>query len=121
MDVRDFYESIGGDYVSVLGRLMNDRIITKFVLKFPADPTVGELKAAMDAEDWETAFRAAHTLKGVAMNLSFAKLTASAVVLTDALRPQNADQRDAAKLHEYFNAVQADYDAVLTAIARFGA
>ena len=42
----------------------------KFLFRFPDDPTFGRLRAAMAAEDWEEAFLQAHTLKGVAGNLS---------------------------------------------------
>ena len=41
---------------------------------------------AVAIKDWESAFRAAHTLKGVAQNLDFGDLGRSAAALTEALR-----------------------------------
>ena len=40
----------------------------------------------IDQADWETAFRAVHTLKGVAQNLGFDRLYAVSVPLTEAMR-----------------------------------
>lgn len=49
-------------------------IYEKFLKRYGDDPTFGELEAAMQREDYETAFRSAHTLKGVAGNLSIKPL-----------------------------------------------
>ena len=46
----------------------SEALVRKFVLKYPNDPSFGQLKDALAAQDWETAFRASHTLKGVAQN-----------------------------------------------------
>lgn len=34
MDIKKFYEEIGGNYEEALSRLMNDSLIERFVLKF---------------------------------------------------------------------------------------
>ncbi len=69
-----YYEKIGENYESVKRRLCDDEMIKRFVLKFGKDGTFSELSAAMTARELSSAFRAAHTLKGVAANLGFAKL-----------------------------------------------
>ena len=61
-------------------------MICRFVKRFPSDPSFGQLKAAMAAGDVKEAFRAAHTLKGVSLNLGFDNLSPSAVALTEILR-----------------------------------
>ena len=40
----------------------------------------------MEQQDWEVAFRGAHTLKGVAQNLGFERLYQVSAVLTEAMR-----------------------------------
>ena len=45
-----------------------------------------QLRAALDAQDWELAFRASHTLKGVAQNLGMDRLYKAAAALCDAVR-----------------------------------
>ena len=55
-------------------RIPSEALVRKFVLKYPNDPSFGQLKDALAAQDWETAFRASHTLKGVAQNLGMEHL-----------------------------------------------
>ena len=85
MDLKEFYAQIGGSFDAVLSRLCSESFVRKFVLRYKTDPTFEQLKAAVAVKDWESAFRAAHTLKGVAQNLDFGDLGRSAAALTEAL------------------------------------
>ena len=118
MTEREFYDSIGGSYEDALARLMRDSLIRKFVLKFPADPSFAALAAAVREQRWDDAFTASHTLKGVALNLAFAKLSGAAVALTDALRPQNRAQLTPAQAERLLAEVEREYIAVLAAAAK---
>lgn len=89
MSLIEFYPMIGGNYKEVFGRIPSDAMIQKFVLKFLDDPTYQELHQAIALKDIQTAFRAAHTLKGIAYNLGFTALGDEASKLTELLR--NAD------------------------------
>ncbi len=80
---------IGGSFDAVLSRLCSESFVRKFVLRYKTDPTFEQLKAAVAVKDWESAFRAAHTLKGVAQNLDFGDLGRSAAALTEALRDRS--------------------------------
>ena len=86
MNLEEFYARIGGNYADTVRRLCNDALVTRFVMKYPANPSFDELCAALNASDWATAFRAIHTLKGVAQNLGFDRLYAVSFPLTEALR-----------------------------------
>ena len=86
MTLKEFYEQIDGSYEDTLHRLPSEALVHRFVLKYPADPSFAQLREAVAAADWESAFRAAHTLKGVAQNLDFGDLGRSAAALTEALR-----------------------------------
>ena len=94
MDLKEMYEEIGGNYTEAKSRLMNDALIEKFALKYETDDTFEELKQAVLENDIEKSFRAAHTLKGVAANLSFTELAKAASALTEQLRPLK-DRADA--------------------------
>ena len=48
-----------------------------------------DLEAGIDCGDPEAAVRAAHTLKGVALNLHLSPLAEKASTLTEILRPRN--------------------------------
>ena len=86
MTLQEFYARVGGDYNATLSRLPSEALVKKFILKYPGDPSFAQLKDALAAQDWELAFRASHTLKGVAQNLGMARLYKAAAALCDAVR-----------------------------------
>jgi HPt (histidine-containing phosphotransfer) domain-containing protein len=56
-------------------RVMNNgKLYAKQLTKFKADTNIDDLSAFAEAEDWEKAQAAAHTLKGIAANLSLTEL-----------------------------------------------
>ena len=64
----------------------------KFALMFKKDPSMSQLTQAMDTGDVETAFRAAHTLKGICANLGFKSLFEVSYDITEALRAGDMEQ-----------------------------
>ena len=76
MDLRDCYNSFGGDFDEVLGRLRREQTVQKFVYKFLDDKSFDLFQAAMGDRDYGEALRAVHTLKGICQNLSFDRLYA---------------------------------------------
>ncbi len=86
MNLEELYKSLHGDYAEAKARLMSDRLVEKFVLKFLSDPSMQQLRDAIASGEHDVAFRAVHTLKGVAANLSFTELWKAASALTEQLR-----------------------------------
>ena len=86
MTTKECYEKIGSNYDSVLSRFGNEALVKRFALKFLKDPSYADLKEALEARDAERAFRAAHTLKGVCLNLGFDRLYETSAALTEDLR-----------------------------------
>lgn len=86
MTLQEFYAQIGGNYADTVRRLCSESFVLRFVKKYPANPSFDELCEAVDRSDWESAFRAAHTLKGVAQNLGFDGLYRAAFALTEEMR-----------------------------------
>lgn len=114
MTLETFYNEIGSDYSAALMRMGNsEKMLGKFVKKFTADKSMGELNSSFDSGDYPTAFRMAHTLKGLCANLGLDKLQKSSAELTEALRNGVAD--NAAEL---LAQVRADYDMTITALAQ---
>ena len=113
MQIKEFYAELGGDYSGTLTRLMNERLMNKFIKKFPGDGSYAMLCDAIGAGDWETAFRGAHTLKGVCANLGFTKLQTASSELTEAMRGGKP-------LTDFalFEAVKAEYAVTLDAIGK---
>ena len=115
MTLKEFYEQIGGNYEDTLHRLPSEALVHRFVLKYPADPSFAQLRDAVAAADWETAFRAAHTLKGVAQNLGFDSLYRASTALTEHLRGGKplTDQ-------QLLDATAAEHERIMTAIEQLG-
>lgn len=78
--------SIGGDYGEAKARFQNDERIVRFLNMFPGDDSMQNLTNAMNTGDTTTAFRAVHTLKGVALNLGLGSLAHASSQMTEALR-----------------------------------
>lgn len=95
MNLEDFYRGRGEDYPVIIGRFMgNENLLKKFVKNFPDDPTYGRLCEAMEAKDWPQVEMSAHTLKGVAANLSFSKLFQASADLVSVIREQETEKAD---------------------------
>lgn len=116
MTIQECYAALGGDYEEVLGRLYSEALVKKFVGKFLADQSFSSLESTLKAENYEEAFRAAHTLKGVSQNLSFTKLYQSSHEITEALRTKNYDLA-----LQLFSTVEADYLQTAGAIQAYQA
>lgn len=88
MDIKELYEKIGGNYESALSRLIKESFVEKFALMYLKDTSFLDLSKAVSEGNIVKSFRAAHTLKGVAANLSFNELSEAASELTEQLRSQ---------------------------------
>ena len=86
MTVRECYEKMGADYDGLLSRLGSEALIKKFAVKFLDDASFQELKDALASGEAEKAFRAAHTLKGICLNLGFDNLYKVSFDITEKLR-----------------------------------
>lgn len=87
MDKKDCLKAAGVDYDGALSRFMgNEALLSRFLKKFLDDPNFLSLQSALDSGNAEAAFRAAHTLKGVAGNLSLSALYDQAVKISELLR-----------------------------------
>lgn len=117
MTLEQFYETIGGDYSEVIGRLMNEHIAKKFVCKFAHDPTYSQLEQAMHLRHSEEAFIAAHTLKGICLNLGFSELGKSVSELTELLRPKDDSIKTSTAIRLFQN-IQLDYKNLITMISQ---
>ena len=80
-------EAAGIDVDDALGRfLQNEALMMKFLGRFPADTSFPGCREAMARGDAAQAFEAAHTLKGVAGNLSLKRLYEALTPMVEELR-----------------------------------
>ena len=92
MTVKECYETLGGDYAGVVARFRGEALVKRFALRFLDDGSYNLLQESLANGDYETAFRAAHTIKGVCQNLGFTRLYGSSSALTEALRGGWSDE-----------------------------
>ena len=112
MNLTEFYPLVGGNYSEVKGRLLKDERIYKYVRMFVKDTSYSDFAPALAAEDYLTAFRCAHTLKGLCANLGLENLREAASDVCEALRPGVKPEGDISGLiavmdREYAAAVEA--------------
>lgn len=112
MTVQECYNAIGGDYPDALRRLGTDERIKKFLLMFIKDHNFSDLKTALAQDDYEAAFMAAHTIKGIALNLGLTTLAAVDSELTEILRHQSQLENLAA----LFKQVAANYELIYQSV-----
>ena len=116
MTLQECYAALDGDFAGVSGRLPSEKFIQKYVLKFLDDGSYELLLRSMEEENWEEAFRAAHTIKGVCQNLAFTHLAQSSSALTEALRSGMSPEAPG-----LLEKVKADYQRTVSAIQEFQA
>ncbi len=86
MTVKECYTQFGGNYEDTLRRLTNEALVSRFLLKFLDDKSYYALLDAITTQKAPEAFAAAHTLKGVTLNLGLTTLYEPTNTLTEALR-----------------------------------
>lgn len=106
--IQQAYEKMGGNYEDVLKRLMNEDLVRRFMGKFLDDASFETLKESLAAKDVEKAFMAAHTLKGVCLNLGFLGLYQPTSELTEVLRAGTFEGSE-----ELFAQVEKEYQNVV--------
>ena len=114
MTMQECYKAIGGNYEAVLGCLHSEALIQKFTLKFLEDQSYLQLKQALENKNYEEAFRAAHTIKGICQNLNFTRLLESSSEMSEALRHGWTPKADT-----LIGQLSADYQLTVDAIKQF--
>ena len=113
MNIYEIYALAGENATDVVKRFGSEAAVEKFALHFLDDPSYEDLALALSRGDTKAAFRAAHTLKGIAANLGFNNLYVAASLLTEKLRGnENADT------YTDFSDVRTEYSKVVAAIER---
>lgn len=109
-NLEEFFTSVGSSADDIINRFGgSDALVKRFLGKFPNDSSFSLLENSLQNSDTETAFRAAHTLKGVCANLGIQTLYENASEVTEYLR--GGDLENAKKA---FPALSNEYASVLS-------
>lgn len=115
MQVREFYKDLGEDFEEVFERIGNEQWIEKYLKKFATEAYHKKLDEAIAEQSWSEAFKMAHSIKGLAMNLGLSRLAKLSSELCEPMRA-GAPTIDIAPLHEV---VDAEYDRVTEAMSKY--
>lgn len=86
MTLREFYAKTNADYDAVIRRLINEALVLKYLNKFQKDGYFTQLQQSVYQQDYETAYRCVHTLKGLCLSLGFETMSKPVIALTEELR-----------------------------------
>ncbi len=112
--LEEFYRRVGADADEVVRRLgVGEELVVCFALRYREDDTFERLAAALDADDTEEAFRAAHTLKGSSGTLGFERLYREASDMTEMLRRGELE-----RAKDSLPVLEEEYDNVIEALER---
>jgi len=114
MTIQECYAKLNADYEGTLGRMCMEKLVKRFALAFLSDGTYASLEKALEEENYEVAFREAHTLKGVCLNLGFTKLHDVSDELTEALRGGKKPEDNT-----LFQKVQEEYCRTITLLKEY--
>lgn len=111
----DNFESIfrayGGDYPTTMARFMGkEDLYMKIFGMFFKDDNLKQLGASIQEGDLETAFVAAHTLKGVAGNLGLTPFYEAVCRMVEPVRKR--EERD--DYLDMYGEIEAEYGRVVT-------
>lgn len=112
MTLEECYEAMGGDYKGVMGRLLKEERIVRFLGKFKNDNMLEPLEVSMEKGAWEELFCAAHNLKGVCQNLGLTKLADSSSELCELVR----NGEPSVDVTPYVEQVREDYARTMEAL-----
>ncbi len=114
MENRSELKDVGINLETGLERFVgNESLFIDFLKKFPYDSSYNKMAAELNKKSCEEAYKAAHTLKGVAGNLSLDRLYKRMIPLVEALRKGKLEEANS-----LYGAVKESYDEIVEALNR---
>lgn len=106
--VREKLLMAGVDMEDAMERFLgNENLLLKFLKKFPDDSNYEYFKKSMAEKNYDEAFKAVHTLKGLCGNLSLNNLYETVSREVELLRSENTDEAE-----EFMPVVVREYEKV---------
>ena len=115
MTLQDCYSTLGGDYADVMHRFTDEARVARFLAMFLKDKSYALLGRSLRKKDYQAAFQAAHTMKGICINLSLTSLWNACDTLADNLCDGHPDQDTAG----FLDAVKKQYLQTTSVIRRY--
>ena len=95
-------------------RVMNNgKLYARLLTKFKTDTNLNDLLAFAEAQDWEKAQSAAHTIKGIAANLSLTELFNQSLDVETQIKGKSCKPESLEALKNCFAATVAKIEEVI--------
>ena len=92
-EFREIFEVYGANYNSTMARFMGkEAMYLKFLDMLFKDDNLEKLGTALEQQDYEAAFAAAHTLKGVVGNMGLTPLFNAVCAIVESLRKREVPE-----------------------------
>ena len=92
-EFREIFEVYGADYNSTMARFMGkEAMYLKFLDMLFKDDNLEKLGTALEQQDYEAAFAAAHTLKGVVGNMGLTPLFNAVCAIVESIRKREVPE-----------------------------
>ena len=99
-------------------RVMNNaKLYAKLLTKFKADTNLEDLSAFAEAEEWDKARISAHTLKGIAANLSLTELFNQSLDIEAQIKNKAVKTESLEKIRTCFAETMVQVDKVIAEYA----
>ena len=108
MTLQELYTLVDGNYNHAVQIMRMEKLIDRYVRKFPAGGLNTALMAAGESMNPTQLFESAHAMKGVCANMGFDKLAEAVGAITEEFRPGNPRKLS----DEEVKAALADIDAM---------
>ena len=118
MTLPELYQRIDGSYDQALRVMRMDKLIDKYIRKYPDS---GMAEAVLEAEDSSALFEAAHAMKGVCANLGLTALAEDASLLTEEFRPGGVRQLSDGEVQEILDRIEQQHQKAVDGIRLYQA
>lgn len=112
-------EENGVEVENTINRFMgNEAMYLKFLGKFLDDQNCINIGKNLEEENYEEAYKCAHTLKGVAANLGLEPLQRTVSVLVEELRGKSKEEVNVERANEEWQSVKKTYEQIFEIISK---
>lgn len=112
-------EENGVEVENTISRFMgNETMYLKFLGKFLNDQNYINIGKNIESENYEEAYKCAHTLKGVAANLGLKPVQSTVSQLVEELRGKKNEEVNAERVKEEWQKVKKAYEQIFEVISK---
>lgn len=120
MTLQELYASIDGNYDHAVQIMRMEKLINRYLMKFPNSGVYDALAAAGESMDPTGLFESAHAMKGVCANMGFDKMSEAVGEITEEFRPGNARKLSDDEVKAKIAAIGVMYQRTVDGILQYG-